>query len=370
MKRFTSLCLFGVVAAFVIVSCSERSLVVMDVKSANGSIAFADVDLLVRAGVQQQTRFDNVSFDSAKAFRAGVYLSSDVSGTITLNAEVDDPVKNCKVGMGSVTASNVSPGNIVQGLTLIIQPLQPCVPIADGGTTGDGGSGGARASGGTQGAGGSSFTGGHGGGGGPGQGGMPGSGGAATGGHGGALGTGGLNGAGGAVGTGGTLGTGGLASTGGAIGTGGVKGTGGVAGTGGVVGAGGVVGTGGIVGAGGVIGTGGVVGTGGVPGSGGVTGMGGSGACTCPNPNEICDATGGCVCKQTDAEACAASGVSCGTTVVNECNQKVVCVCPTGYLCNASTFTCVARCFGGTGGILAAGATDAVICPPPPVTTQ
>ncbi|HVY38654.1 MAG TPA: hypothetical protein VHM31_11985, partial [Polyangia bacterium] len=171
MKRFTSLCVLGAVAAFVIVSCSERSLVVMDVKSSDGSVAFAGVTLLVRAGREQQTRFDGVHFDSSKAYRAGVYLSSDVSGTITLTAEVDDPVQNCKVGTGSVTASNVSPGNTVQGLTLIIHPLQPCVPIADGGMPGDGGSpgtggmtggatGGAPASGGNQGAGGSNATGG------------------------------------------------------------------------------------------------------------------------------------------------------------------------------------------------------------------
>ena len=141
MKRFTNLCVLGAVAAFVIVSCGERSLVVMDVKSTNGSIAFTNVNLLVRAGVQQQTRFVKVTFDSAKAFRAGVYLSSDISGTVTFNAEVDDPVQNCKVGTGSLHVSNVSPGNTVQGLTLIIQPLEPCIPIADGGTTtGEGGS--------------------------------------------------------------------------------------------------------------------------------------------------------------------------------------------------------------------------------------
>ena len=200
------------VAAFVIVSCSERSLVVMDVKSANGSIAFTDVTLLVRAGLQQQTRFDKIHFDSAKAYRAGVYLPSDVSGTVTLTAEVDDPAQNCKVGIGSLAAGNVSPGNTVQGLMLIIQPLQPCVPIADGGTTGDGGSpgtGGTRGSGGTQGAGGSNATGGRGGSlgtGGVGQGGMPGSGGMPAGGHGGGTGgTGGLNGSGGVVGTGGVI---------------------------------------------------------------------------------------------------------------------------------------------------------------------
>ncbi|MFL5305910.1 MAG: hypothetical protein ACJ8F1_11895 [Polyangia bacterium] len=365
LKRFTNLCVLAAVAAFVIVSCGERSLVVMDVKSANGSIAFTDVTLLVRAGLQQQTRFDKIHFDSAKAYRAGVYLPSDISGMVTLTAEVDDPAQNCKVGIGSLAVSNVSPGNTVQGLTLIIQPLQPCVPIVDGGTTGDGGSpgtGGTRGSGGTQGAGGSNATGGRGGSlgtGGVGQGGTLGSGGMPAGGHGGGtVGTGGLNGTGGVVGTGGTLGTGGVASTGGTIGTGGVKGTGGT------------VGTGGVLGSGGVLGTGGLNGTGGIQGTGGLNGSGGSGGCKCTNPNEVCDSTGACVCNQSDADACAAAGVSCGTSVVNNCDQKVSCVCPTGYLCNTTTFTCISRCIGGTGGIVAAGASDAIICPPPPVTTQ
>ncbi|HVT10349.1 MAG TPA: hypothetical protein VHO67_22970, partial [Polyangia bacterium] len=158
---------------------------------------------------------------------------------------------------------------------------------------------------------------------------------------------------------------------GGAMGTGGATSSGGTVGTGGMPGTGGVVATGGTIGTGGVKGTGGVVGAGGVVGSGGVTGSGGATGCKCTNPNEVCDTvTGACVCSQSDADACAASKVSCGTTVVNACNQKVDCVCPTGYLCNTSTYTCVSRCIGGTGGFLAAGASDAIICPPPPVTTQ
>lgn len=98
-------------------------------------------------------------------------------------------------------------------------------------------------------------------------------------------------------------------------------------------------------------------------------GSGGATGCQCPDPNETCDVTGACVCNQTDAQACAASGVSCGTTAVNECNQKVSCVCPAGYLCNTTTHTC-SRCVSGTGGIIAAGASDAIICPLTPDTTQ
>lgn len=110
-----------------------------------------------------------------------------------------------------------------------------------------------------------------------------------------------------------------------------------------------------------------MIGSGGAIGSGGVIGGGGAGGCTCPDPNEVCDSTGKCVCAQTDAEACAASGVECGT-IVNKCGQKVSCACPTGYLCDTTTFTCLSTCSTGTGGIVATS--GAIICPPPPVTTQ
>ncbi len=79
-------------------------------------------------------------------------------------------------------------------------------------------------------------------------------------------------GGGGLLGSGGTLGTGGgggIVGTGGGVGTGGMAGAGGTVGTGGKGGAGGVIGTGG---AGGQGGKGGTVGTGGMVGTGGATG--------------------------------------------------------------------------------------------------
>jgi WD domain, G-beta repeat len=91
-------------------------------------------------------------------------------------------------------------------------------------------------------------------------------------------------GGGGSLGSGGTLGTGGGAvGTGGGVGTGGMAGAGGIVGTGG---AGGVIGTGGVVGtggAGGQGGKGGTVGTGGIVGTGGATGgSSGSGCASTP----------------------------------------------------------------------------------------
>ncbi len=374
VRRLFPLLLIGAVAALAIVSCGERSLVVMQVESASPGVAFSDVDLVVRAR-EQEARFDGVSFgDDSSPLRAGMYLSSDVSGSVVLKAEVDDPRQNCVVGMGSLTVGNVSPGNTVGGQILRITSVQPCVPIVDGGTSGDGGSpgtggssatGGATASGGR---GGSSATGGAPGTGGAGHGGTPGSGGAAAGGSagtGGVKGTGGAVGSGGTIATGGTMGSGGMIATGGAVGAGGVKGTGGLMGsggtiaTGGTMGSGGTIATGGTMGSGGMIATGGTVGSGGMTGTGGAVGSGGTGGCKCPDPNEICDSTGGCVCTQTAAEACSAAGADCGTTT-NICGQTVSCgVCPASSICSGGT--CVPRCSPGTGGIVAAS--PDIICP-------
>jgi WD40 repeat protein len=81
-------------------------------------------------------------------------------------------------------------------------------------------------------------------------------------------------------GGGGSLGSGGTLGTGGGVGTGGMAGAGGIVGTGGKGGAGGVIGTGG---AGGQGGKGGTVGTGGIVGTGGATGgSSGSGCASTP----------------------------------------------------------------------------------------
>jgi len=359
VRRLIPVSMAGAVAALAIVSCGQRSLIVMQVESAAPGVTFSDVNLVIRAR-QEQTRFDGVSFgDATSPLRAGLYLSSDISGSVVLSAEVDDPRQNCVVGMGTLTVSNVSPGNTVGGQTLLITAVVPCVPVTDGGSVGEGGSnatGGSPATGGTPGTGGhggSPATGGTGGGG---PAGSRGSGGSATGGS---AGSGGMKATGGTTGSGGMGASGGMTGTGGIGGTAGLKGSGGMTGAGGMLGSGGMIGAGGMVGAGGVIGSGGVGGSGGVVSSGGMPGSGGSPPCKCPNPNEICDSAGGCVCSQTAADACAGAGYECGTTT-DICGGSVSCgVCPINFICSGGV--CLSRCTSGTGGIVAAS--PDIICP-------
>ena len=345
-----------------IASCGERSLVLLHVTSATAGVSYENDTLVIVANHQQTTTFQNVSFDDqpGNAYKAGVYLPSDVSGQVTLVAEVDDPQLNCKVGMGSLTVDGVSGGDATAIMTLQITQVLPCVPLGTG-TGGGIGTGGTPGTGGnaTGGSAGSPGTGGSS------TGGVAGSGqGGATGGGGGTTGTGGVAGAGGVKGSGGSGGRGGLGGSGGAggmTGTGGMKGTGGMIPTGGTNGSGGtggIVATGGTLGSGG-LGSGGVMGTGGA-GTGGVMGSGGVSGCGCTIPNGVCDATGKCVCNESDADACSAAGIACGTAT-NICQQSVTCSCPANEICDTTTGTCRLICIGGTGGIVAASP-DA-ICP-------
>jgi hypothetical protein len=351
--------LFGAAVA----SCGERSLVLLNVQSATSGVTYANDTLVITASQQQTTTFRNVSFgDQSSPFRAGVYLSSDISGQVLLKAEVDDPRLNCVVGRGSVTVDGVSAGESTPVTALPITAVEPCEPISGGtGGTGTGtgggspgGRGGGNATGGGKGTGGIVATGGT-----VGSGGVVGTGGIV--GSGGALGTGGaITGTGGVVGTGGGKGTGGaggMVGSGGVVGTGGQGGVGGMPGTGGK-GTGGIVATGGMVGSGGVVGTGGVTGSGGA-GTGGVVGSGGISGCGCTIPNGVCDSTGKCVCSQSDADACSAAGVGCGKAM-NICQQSVACQCPANSTCDSATGTCKLICIGGTGGAILAASP---ICP-------
>ncbi len=320
-----------------ILSCSQRSLVLVTVNAPNGVTPYSDVSLVITAVGQETTTFNKVSFKSG-AYKVGVYLPSDKSGPVQFTAAVDQD--GCEIATGGpVVSPDVSSGATVSMAINLTAASGPCVPV-DGGagssgtggtTTGSGGSG----TGGARGTGGLFGTGGN----------TPGSGGAV--------------GSGGVVGTGGMVGTGaGVVGTGGLIGSGGHGGsaTGGAIGSGGVISTGGVIGTGGFIGSGGVVGSGGKGGSasGGTLGTGGVVGSGGGSGCTCPDPNEICQpGTTTCICSQDDTTACA--GATCGTAT-NLCNQTVSRrICPSGYVCDTSLNACRKLVVTGCGGSVSTG---------------
>jgi hypothetical protein len=364
-----------------ILSCSQRSLVLIDVHAPQG-VAYSNVSVIITVEKDQPTTFDKVSFDTTGVFHAGVYIPSDMTGAVALHADVDQ--SNCLLGSGDASTNVTSEGETTTAVPVPITPATtPCVS----GTGGSAATGGASGAGGLVGAGGSLGSGG--------SGGLTGAAGAA-----GAVGAGGVNGSGGAAGMGGkggVTGSGGAAGAGGSVGGGGHNGSGsgGVNGTGGspttgaggspTTGAGGspTTGAGGsptsgsggspMTGSGGITGKGGsggsTGGSGGVTGSGGVptTGSGGGGGCNCP-ANFVCPpGTTTCVCSQTDAEACAS--VACGSTT-NLCQQTVSCpnTCPVGYSCfnNFCRQLTTTGCGGDivtTGTGLVAGTAAAPICP-------
>jgi hypothetical protein len=367
LRRWQAVLLATAIVMVPILSCSQRSLVLVTV---NAPQSYSNVSLVITATDLETTTFNKVSFTDG-AYKVGVYLPSDASGPVPFKAEVVQD--GCEIASGGpVMSPDVSSGATVSMAIDLTAITGPCVPV-DGGV-GSGGTGGGKGSGGSGTGGVTTGTGGA-----VGTGGVLGSGGVI--GSGGRIGTGGVTGSGGVVGTGGLLGSGGHggSATGGTIGSGGMIGTGGMLGSGGVGGTGGVVSTGGVIGTGGIVGTGGVVGSGGgggkgggasggTIGSGGMVGSGGSTGCICP-ANQICQSGSTiCVCSEDDATAC--SGVPCGT-VTNICQQTVSCPnsCPAGYVCDTTVNACRKLIVNGCGGSvstgtgLVAGTEAAQICP-------
>jgi hypothetical protein len=410
MKRWQRLALVGAAAIVPALSCGQRSLVLIDVKASG---TFPNPNLLLNAGLQVTanrqvtTHFSQVHLQTGVAYQIGMYLPSDMNGTVTFVADVDNG--DCVFGTGMATATGVQSGETTQAIQLVVMPTVDCTPIHDGGA-GSTGTGGVGGSSGTTGAGGvdgmsgvagvtgSAGSGPAGRGGTTGTAGVTGTGGIGTAGIGGAggmtagtAGRGGTSGAGGITGTGGvTTGIAGRGGTTGTAGIGGMQGTAGIGGAAGIAGRGGMTGTAGIGGAGGTAGRGGVgggtVGVGGLGGGGpgvggvggggpgvggsGVGGVGVGGAGGGPNcgsiacvPPYVCNGSGACVCSESDAQACARAGIACGY-VFNNCNQQVFCACKlVGQMCDTVNNLCTSGCVTGTGGIITAD----IICPPPPI---
>ena len=408
MKRWQKMVLAAAALAVPVMSCGQRSLVLLDVR-AGGAFTdqslLLDVRLTVTANDDVTTRYPRVHLQPTPPYRIGMYLPSEMSGRVTFAASVDNG--DCVVGRGTAVVDGVESGETSHPIDLVIEPTGPC----SGGDGGPGGSGhgGTTGTGGTPGTGGPAGPGPVGGAGTTGTGGVAGTGGvtgtAGTGpgvaGRGGAGGLGGTSGSTGVAGTGGVGGRGGTGTAGSGpagaggvgtpgtagIGSGGISGAGGltgIGGRGGSAGAGGIAGStggssGGAGGAGGSAGGGGAGGAGGSTGgaggsiggnsAGGATGGsgpgggagGGCGATTCPPPF-ICASGGACICSETPAQACARAGVQCGN-ITDNCGQPVFCSCKfAGQVCNLSTYTCFSNCTSGTGGII----TTDFVCPPTP----
>ena len=124
-----------------ILSCSQRSLVLVTVDAPPGVTYQSAVSLVMTANDTgtgtETTTFDKVAF-SGGVYKAGIYLPSDMSGTVTISAEVIQD--GCQVATGSVSAPGIAAGNTVSA-TLMLSAIA-CVPV-DGGA-GSGGTGGGK----------------------------------------------------------------------------------------------------------------------------------------------------------------------------------------------------------------------------------
>jgi hypothetical protein len=374
MKRWQKLGLWAAAVIVPALSCGQRSLVLLDVKA---STAFqdpnvlADVGISVTANRDVTTRFSHAHLLAGGTYQIGMYLPSDMTGTVTFVAEVDNG--ECVFATGMATATGVQAGETTKSIDLVVMPTAQCTPIHDGGagasgTAGMSGAAGVSGSAGAAGTG-TAGTGTAGSSGGiiSGTAGSSGAGGMTAGiaGRGGTTGSGGVGGmTSGTAGRGGTTGAAGFggmqgtAGFGGAVGVGGGGGAAGRGGFGGAVGVGGGGGGGGAGGAVGVGGGGGGTGVGGAVGAGGGGGGTGCGATTCVLPY-ICNGSGTCVCSETSAQACARAGIPCGY-VLDNCGQQVFCACKlVGQMCDAVNNVCMSGCVTGTGGII----TAQIICP-------
>src|SRR5689334_7658970 len=166
MKQRSSWKRVVLAAAAVVVpalSCGQRSLVLLDVKASplfSDQSVLLQVQLTLTANRDVTTRYPQVRLSTDVAYQIGMYLPSDMSGTVTFDATIDNHV--CKLGTGTAIATNVQSGETTQAIQLIIDPVAGgCIPIGDAGPDGSGAGGNAGrggGSGGIGGAGGSAGT--------------------------------------------------------------------------------------------------------------------------------------------------------------------------------------------------------------------
>jgi hypothetical protein len=125
-------------------SCDDpRALVLVDVSA---SVEFTDVRLTVHANQSTTVSFDHVHLDASTVYPIGLYLPSDVAGTVDLEAEVVEG--DCVSGTGHATATGVASGKTTAKVSLVIDPTRDGCVAPGGGSGGSAGSAGPAGAGG------------------------------------------------------------------------------------------------------------------------------------------------------------------------------------------------------------------------------
>ena len=96
-----------------------------------GADRLLDVRLTVTANRNVTTRFPPVRLQTTRPYQIGMYLPSDMSGTVTLRR--DHRQRRLRVGhRDSADAPDVQSGETAALVELVVEPTGSCVPI--GGT--------------------------------------------------------------------------------------------------------------------------------------------------------------------------------------------------------------------------------------------
>jgi len=111
LKRWQAILLATGIVVLPILSCSQHSLVLVTVNAPPGATAYSNVSLIITANGQETTTFNKASFTGG-AYKAGVYLPSDMSGPVPFTAEVVQD--GCQIATGGpVVSPDVSSGATV-----------------------------------------------------------------------------------------------------------------------------------------------------------------------------------------------------------------------------------------------------------------
>src|SRR5262245_58165617 len=100
-------------------SCGQRSLVLLDVRASTAftnPAVLQDVRLTVVANHQVTTRYPRIRLSTTSSYEIGMYLPSDMTGTVSFEATIDDG--NCIIGAGTATANGVQSGETTAAIPI------------------------------------------------------------------------------------------------------------------------------------------------------------------------------------------------------------------------------------------------------------
>ena len=87
LRRWQAILLATAIVSVPILSCSQRSLVLVTLNAPQGVTGYSNVSLVITATGLETTTFNKISFTGG-AYKVGVYLPADATGPVPFKAEV------------------------------------------------------------------------------------------------------------------------------------------------------------------------------------------------------------------------------------------------------------------------------------------